>query len=119
SEQTEILVQLEGETGDACFEEGFDNLTEIATNTQYGAGTYTNNEITWNFHGQSPIGAGGSNYTIDGQGILLRRASDSFLETTVPAGVETFSFEYRKAYTGGAERQLEFMVNGTQVAVTS
>lgn len=120
SAQTEILVQLEGETGDACFEEGFDNLTEIATGTQYGAGTYTNNEITWNFHGQSPIGAGGdaADYSIEGQGILLRRASDSFLETTVPASVGTFSFEYRKAYTGGSERQLEFMVNGTQVAVT-
>ncbi|MET3730829.1 T9SS type A sorting domain-containing protein [Moheibacter stercoris] len=114
SEQTAITVELEVETGDACFEEGFTDLTEIATGSQYAAGTYTNNGITWDFHGQSPL----PNYAIDGQGILLRRASDSFLETTIPAGVGTFSFEYRKAYTGGAARQLEFIVDGEIVGTT-
>ena len=104
-----------------CFEEGFTNLTEIATGTTYSDGTYTNNEITWTFaHAQSPIDAGSpaSDYSIDGQGVLLRRASDSYLEATIPAGVGVFSFEYRKAYTGGNERQLELMVDGVQVAVT-
>ena len=118
SEATPIQVVINSEPGDNCFEEGFDNLTEIPTGTQYGPGTYTNNGITWNFHGQSPIGANGEDYTIDGQGILLRRASDSFLEATIPAGVGVFTFEYRKAYTGGSERQLELLVDGVQVATT-
>lgn len=118
SAQTEILVQLEGIVEEPCFEEGFDNLTEIATGTQYAEGSYTNNGITWNFFGQSPIGANGGDYSIDGQGILLRRASDGFLEATLPAGVGVFSFEYRKAYTGGNARQLELIVNGTSVATT-
>src|SRR5690606_1188904 len=118
SEATPIQVVINSEPGDNCFEEGFDNLTEIPTGTQYGPGTYTNNGITWNFHGQSPIGANGEDYTIDGQGILLRRASDSFLEATIPAGVGVFTFEYRKAYTGGSEKQLELLVDGGQVSTT-
>ncbi len=111
-----ISVSFEelSEPGDFCFEEGFTGLTDIPTGTNYGPGTYTNNGITWDFHGQSPL----PDYAIDGQGILLRRASDSFLETTIPAGVGTFSFEYRKAYTGGSERQLELLIDGVQVATT-
>lgn len=105
---------------DNCFVETFNDLTEIPSGLTYGEGSYTNNGITWYFHGQSPIGAGsdGANYSIDGQGILLRRASDSYLEATIPAGVGTFSFEYRKAYTGGNSRQLELLVDGISVAST-
>src|SRR5690606_11654824 len=113
-------VFTQTEVDDPCFTEGFDDLTEIPSGSTYGEGSYTNNGITWNFHGQSPIGTGsdGANYSIDGQGILLRRASDSYLEATIPAGVGTFSFEYRKAYTGSASRQLELLVDGTSVAST-
>jgi hypothetical protein len=118
SETTAITVVLAEETEGPCFEETFNELTEIATGSSYAAGTYTNNEITWNFHGQSPLATSQGDFPIDGQGILLRRASDSYLETTVPAGVGTFSFEYRKAYTGGNARQLELLVNGTSVAIT-
>src|SRR5699024_1005499 len=59
-----------------------------------------------------------ADYPIDGEGLLLRRASDSYLEWTVPDGVGSISFEYRKAYTGGSIRQLELLVNGNQLATT-
>jgi hypothetical protein len=40
------------------------------------------------------------------------------LEAVIPGGIGTFSFEYRKAFTGISERQLELIINGVQVATT-
>jgi hypothetical protein len=51
-------------------------------------------------------------FPIDGTGLMLRRASDSYLEITFVNGVDEFSFQYRKAYTGASARQLEVYVNG-------
>ncbi|MBA5629641.1 T9SS type A sorting domain-containing protein [Moheibacter lacus] len=85
----------------------------------YGDGSFTNNGITWTYGHSRNEGSGtGDDYSIDGKGLMLRRASDSYLETTLTSGVGEFSFEYRKAFTGGNERQLELIVNGTQVATT-
>ena len=49
---------------------------------------------------------------------MLRRASDSYLEATIPDGVGEISFQYRKAFTGNASRELELLINGVQVATT-
>src|SRR5690625_7503846 len=49
---------------------------------------------------------------------MLRRASDSYLEWTVPNGVGDLNFQYRKAFTNAAPRQLEVIVNDIQFAVT-
>ncbi len=57
-------------------------------------------------------------YPIDGTGLMLRRASDSYLEITFVNGVDEFSFQYRKAFTGANARQLEVYVNGDVVAKT-
>ena len=43
---------------------------------------------------------------------MLRRESDSYLEATFPNGVGSFTFDYRKAYTGARE----LVVNNLQVA---
>ncbi|MBN2765586.1 MAG: chitobiase/beta-hexosaminidase C-terminal domain-containing protein [Paludibacteraceae bacterium] len=45
----------------------------------------------------------------------MLRYANSYLEATFANGVGTFSFQYRKAYTGTSERQLELIVNGTSV----
>src|SRR5690606_11613169 len=47
-----------------------------------------------------------------------RNASESYLEATISGGIGTFSFDYRKAYTGSSARQLELLVDGVQVATT-
>lgn len=51
-------------------------------------------------------------YPIDGNGLMIRYASTSYLEGTILGGVGSFSFQYRKAYTGTSVRQLELYING-------
>src|SRR5690606_26633385 len=58
-------------------------------------------------------------YPIEGKGIMLRRANEpSSIEFTLPNGVGNLSFDYRKAFTGGSERQLAVFVNGVEEYVT-
>lgn len=51
-------------------------------------------------------------YEIDGKGIMFRRGSDSYLEATFPNGIFDFSFDIRKAFTGGTTRDVEVYLNG-------
>lgn len=97
--------------GEPCFVEDFET-TDISDT--YSDGNFTNNGITWTYGHSRNQG----DFPIDGKGLMLRRALDSYLEATIPAGAGVFSFEYRKAFTGGNERQLELIVNGVQVATT-
>ncbi|MGI6342163.1 MAG: lamin tail domain-containing protein [Bacteroidales bacterium] len=97
------------------------NLTEdfeeqTALTTSYLDGSFTNSVsgITWTYGHSRDEGS----YPITSKGLMLRRASDSYLEATFPNGVGVFTFQYRKAFTGANTRQLELIVNGTQVATT-
>src|SRR5690554_6102044 len=86
--------------------------------------------LTSNYENGSFIGADGvtftyvhsrdeGNYSIDGKGIMLRRTDESSsIEFTLPNGVGNLSFDYKKAFTGGNERQLAVFVNGVQEYVT-
>src|SRR5690606_24763649 len=86
--------------------------------------------LTSNYENGSFIGADGvtftyvhsrdeGDYSIDGKGIMLRRADEpSSIEFTLPNGVSNLSFDDRKAFTGGSERQLEVVVNGVEEYVT-
>ncbi|AZI40629.1 T9SS type A sorting domain-containing protein [Epilithonimonas vandammei] len=59
-------------------------------------------------------------YAITGKGLMLRRADEpSSVEFTIPNGVGTFSFKYRKAFTGGSARILSIQVDGVEVATTT
>ncbi|MEC5395478.1 T9SS type A sorting domain-containing protein [Bergeyella sp. RCAD1439] len=56
---------------------------------------------------------------ISGKGIMLRRSDEpSSVEFTIPNGVGDFTFEYRKAFTGGNERKLAVLVDGEEVKQT-
>lgn len=101
-----MFVGLAWAQGTLTFDEPEVNLT-----TSYSDGSFAVGGVTWNYgHSRDQ-----ETYPIDGVGLLLRRASDSFLEATIPGGVGTFSFQYRKAYTGATNRNLELIVNDTQV----
>lgn len=58
-------------------------------------------------------------YPISGEGIMLRRndadPSPSAVEFHIPNGVGEFSFQYRKAFTGGNNRILTVTVNQEEV----
>lgn len=57
-------------------------------------------------------------YSINGSGLMLRRALDSYLRITFPNGIDKLSFDYRKAFTGNAPRQLEIIANGSVIHTT-
>ena len=98
--------------------EDFANLAATAT---YADGGFTGNggiEYTYVHSRNSGVGTS-DDYSINDQGLMLRRASDSYIQATFPNGLSAFSFQYRKAFTGGAIRQLEVLVNGTVTTTTA
>src|SRR5690554_2067325 len=58
-------------------------------------------------------------YSINGEGIMLRWASDSYVEIDFPNGIDALSFDYRKAFTSSDNRQIEVLVNGITIHTTS
>jgi len=83
--------------------------------SSYGDGSFVGvNGITFTFgHSRDE-----ENFPIDGRGIMLRRASDSYLEFTLEDGLSYLAFQYRKAFTGVSARQLEVYINGVVVKTT-
>ncbi|HUH35104.1 MAG TPA: hypothetical protein VL022_04655 [Moheibacter sp.] len=66
----------------------------------------------------SPLNAGNpsSNYSINGQGILLRRSNEpSSISATIQGGIGNFSVDTRKAFTGNTQRKLELVINGNVI----
>lgn len=94
---------------------GFENFENGTLPSSYDDGTFPGLfGVSWNYgHSRDE-----EDFPIDGAGIMLRRASDSYLEATIKGGIRAFSFDYRKAFTGEAVRQLELIVDGEQVATT-
>ncbi len=82
--------------------------------TSYSDGNFTEDGVTYTYgHSRDQ-----EKFPIDGQGLMLRRASDSYFEWTVPDGLGELTFQYRKAYTGAPARQLEVYVNDEVLATT-
>jgi len=95
--------------------QGMEDFTNSTATGTYADNSFLGNDgITWTFGHSRDEG----DYPIDGNGLMLRRASDSFLEATIPGGIGNFSFQYRKAFTGASVRQLELYVNDTLIATT-
>src|SRR5699024_336051 len=104
----------------------FLSLTGFA---QDGSESFENAQLPGTYSDGSFVGDSGLTFTyghsrnegdfpITDEGLMLRRAEDSYLEWTVTNGIGDLNFEYRKAFTGGSPRQLEVIINGTQVATT-
>ncbi len=92
--------------------ETFDNAS---LTDQYSDGSFVGEgDVTWTYgHSRSQL-----EFEIDGAGIMLRRALDSYIEATIDGGVTELSFQYRKAHTGSSERQMELIINNEQIAVS-
>lgn len=90
--------------------EDFENAT---LTTSYVDGNFTgNNGVEWSYvHSRDE-----STFSIDGKGIMLRRASDpSSLSATVSGGIGNFSVDTKKAFTGNAQRILELYINNVLI----
>jgi hypothetical protein len=104
----------------SAFSQGSEDFTNSTATASYANGSFVGNGgITWTYGQTRNQGTGADDYSINGNGLMLRRASDSYLEATLPGGVGEFSFQYRKAFTGGSERQLELLVNGVAITTSS
>ena len=92
--------------------ETFDNCN--ATTSYADSSFVGNGGITWTYSHSRDEGE----YPIQGKGLMLRRASDSYLQATIPGGIGNLSFQARKAFTGGSNRKLELYVNDALVLTT-
>lgn len=86
---------------------------DLLDNT-YGDGQITENGITYIYDHVRSEG----DFPIDGKGMMLRRAPDSQLSWTVTNGIGNLKLDYRKAFEGGAPRQIELVVNGESAYVS-
>jgi hypothetical protein len=99
----------------SAFSQGTEDFTNSTATASYADGSFVGNGgITW-IYGHS---RNQDTFSIDGNGLMLRRASDSYLEATIPGGIGDFTFEYRKAFTATTERQLELLVNGVAISTS-
>ncbi|MDD3741340.1 MAG: hypothetical protein PHH30_08870, partial [Bacteroidales bacterium] len=89
--------------------ETFEN-SEITAGVSYTDGSFVGDEgFTWNYYQCRDTGA----YPINEKGIMLRRASVSYIESaTISGGIASFELNMRKAFTSTNERQLELYING-------
>ncbi len=93
--------------------ETFENVEGIPKGTNYGDAQFNGDGgSVWELkHVKDETGQGEDIYAIDDSGVMLRRASDSYIEITLPKGLKKFSFDYRKAYTATTGRKLEIYIN--------
>ncbi|WLR41374.1 5'-nucleotidase C-terminal domain-containing protein [Bacillus carboniphilus] len=91
------------------FVETFDNLTSISKNSYEDGSFEGENGLTWTYvQSRDEL-----DYSIDGDGIMLRRSSDnsSIESNTISGGVNSFSVDLKKGFTGGGDRQVALYIN--------
>src|SRR5690554_4231696 len=102
-----------------AFGQGTVEFENTGLTSSYSDGSFDEGGMTYHY-GHS---RGDEGYTITNNGLMLRRASDSYFKWEATNGVGEVSFQYRKAHTGGSIRQLELLVieglDTTQAAVTA
>ncbi|HLW38921.1 MAG TPA: T9SS type A sorting domain-containing protein [Brumimicrobium sp.] len=101
-----------------AFGQGTVDFEGMTLPTSYDDGSFDEGGVTYSYgHSRDQ-----ENFPITGQGLMLRRPSDSYFKWEATNGVGEVSFQYRKAYTGGSIRQLELLVieglDTTQATVT-
>lgn len=97
--------------------ETFEAQTALTSTYANGSFSGETTGVTVNYVHSRDEGAGTPDqYAIDGKGIMLRRAAESSsVEFVIPNGVGTFTFKYRKAFTGASDRTLAVLVDGVEV----
>jgi predicted extracellular nuclease len=94
----------------------FTETFEIDLGSSYVDGNFTGvNGIVWSYVEARNV----DTYAIDGTGVMLRRSDEpSSLSATFANGLMEISFEYRKAFTGSAERLYSVDITNNGVTQT-
>jgi len=100
------------------FTETFDNSSATSS---YANGSFVGVEdITYTYIHSRDQGTGAEDYSIEGNGLMFRRVAEpSSITMTYPSGLSQFSFQYRKAFTGGTARKMKIFVNEELVEETA
>lgn len=110
TKEFEVTVKAEEDQSVTKYVETFDSSTATES---YGDGSFTGvNGVVWQYVHARNEGLGTKDdYSINGKGIILRRADEpSSLTGTFANGLKWFSFEYRKAFTGNNTRNYQVIV---------
>lgn len=97
--------------------------TQTSLSATYADGSFSGETsgVTVNYVHSRNEGLGtNDSYPINGKGLMLRRSDEpSSVEFVIPNGVGSFTFDYRKAFTGGSNnRALAVIVDGVELSVT-
>jgi len=93
--------------------ETFDN--ETAPGGAYADGSFTGSTgIVWSYLQSRDATADANAYTINGSGLMLRRASSSskVLSSPISGGIHNFSVNLKKGFTASGNRQVALYING-------
>src|SRR5690606_22030573 len=108
-------VSVEGIVTEFSEECGFENFDNANLTSSYANGSFVgNNGITWTYVQSRDENGDANNSGIDGNAIMLRRASDNsaISSSTISNGIGNFSVKLYKGFTGSGNRQVELFVNG-------
>lgn len=99
--------------------ETFDNATDLPGNTYTDGGFTGVDGVVWTYDGaRSAEKTSSGDNAIDGEGIIFASGSGFVRADSIPDGVNTLYLDYRKAFTGGSDREFEVLVNDTVVATS-
>src|SRR5690554_894054 len=100
------------------YSENFNSTT--LSGSSYGNETFIGaSNTTWNIvHGRNAGPYSSGLYAISGNSIILLSAATSYIDITFPNGLETLTFDYRKAFTGSSERGIEVLAEGEIIHTT-
>lgn len=104
-----------------AFGQGSIDFSNATATASYADGSFTapNGVLVTYVHSRNEGLGTSDDYSIDGKGIMLRRADEpSSVTFAIPNGVGEFQFQYRKAFTGGNVRTLAVVVGGEEIGVT-
>lgn len=96
--------------------ETFETQTSLTGSYADGSFSGETSGVTVNYVHSRDQGSGSSDYSITGNGIMLRRSDEpSSVEFVIPNGVGDFTFDVRKAFTGSKERQVAVFANDVEI----
>ena len=103
--------------------QGMETFTNLPlSGTSYVDGSFVgDNGVTWNYIQCRDENDDNNNSGIDGNGIMLRRISNSSAISAQSGanGVGAVTFKLYKGFTGGGDRQVELFVNGTSYGTST
>lgn len=92
-----------------------EDFTNSNANSSYTDNSFVgNNGITWNYVASRDQNGDTNGSGINGNALMLRRASDNSRVTSssISGGIQNFSVKLYKGFTGSGTRQVELFING-------